>query len=140
MVVSRIALIQNIVLIPGFKIAVADIDALLVHHIVHVTLIDTGGIVVLGVGQTQIGSVGIGERVIILHSGRSVVVLQESIHQPAGGIDLACKNICYGRNTIQPQIANPKQCIDIIVVKEIKLQCAGGVEQNHNFLEDSIFL
>ncbi len=137
---TRVALTEHIVLVARLKIPVADIDPLLIDDVIQVAFVDTGRCVVLR-GSKPVGlRVCVREGVVVCHGGRSMVVLEKGIHNPAGGIDLARQDISHRGDAIHAQISDPEHGVKVVIVDEIQLQRAGGVEQHHDLLEDALFL
>ena len=139
-ILPGVALVQHIVLIPRLVVAVAHVDALLVHHVVPVALADAGVGVVLGGGHVVIRAVGIGVRAEVLHGGGGVVVLEEGVHDAARGVHRAGQDVGHGGDAGHAHIADPQHRVDAVVVHKVQLEGVGGVEQHHDLLEGALLL
>ena len=137
-IITGISLIQNVVFIPGFIIAVTNIDAFFINNIVPVALLDAGVGVILGGSHIVVRSIGIGIGSEVLHGGCGVVVLQEGIYNASRRIDLTSQNICNSVDSGHTHITDPKHSIDAIVIHKIQLQGIGGVQQNHDLLKYAV--
>ena len=69
-----------------------------------------------------------------------MVILQEGIHNPSGGIDLACQNVRHGVDAGHSHVADPQHGIDAIVIHKVQLEAVGGVQQDDNLLEHALLL
>ena len=139
-VLSGVALVQHVVLIPGLVVAVAHVDALLVHHVVPVALADAGVGVVLGGGHVVIRAVGVGVRAEVLHGGRGMVILEEGIHDAPRGVHCARQDIGHGGDAGHAHVADPQHRVDAVVVHEVQLEGVGGVQQHHDLLKSALLL
>ena len=137
-VIAGVAAVQDEVLIAGLVVAVTDIDALLIDHIVLVALVDAGVGVVLRGGDPVFGAVGPGIGAKVLHGGAGVVVLEEGVHDAAGGVHLARKDIGHAQDAGHAHVADPQDGVDPVIVDKIKLQGVGGVQQDHDFFEGPV--
>ena len=132
-VIAYVLVAQHHVLIAGFVVAVADVDAFLIDHIVFV--------VGLGEGQALFRRVGVGGHIGVLHSGRGGVVVAVGIHQTAGGIDFAAEQIADGADAALAHFAHPQAGVDAKVLAahsgldHIQLHRVGGVQQQHDLLQ-----
>ena len=139
-ILSGVALAENIVLIPGLIVPVAHVDALLVHHVVLVALGDAGIGVVLGSGSVIFRGIGIGVGAEVLHGRRGVVVPQEGVHKPAGGVDVAGQDIGHAIDAGHAHVADPQHRVDAVVVHKVQLEAVGGIEEHHDLLEHALLL
>ena len=135
-----VALIQDIVLITGLKVAVTNIDAFGIDQIIRVTLANTGISIILCSGSVVIGCIGILVCTKVLHCRRGMVVLQESIHNTAGGVDVTDQNISDCVDAGHTHVADPQDCIDAVVVNKVQLQRIGGVKQHNDLFEGTLLL
>ena len=100
-------MIQDIVLIPCLIITVAYIDSLSINHIVRIALSNSGVSIVLRSSGIVLSSIGIFISAEVLHSGRRMVILQESIHDSAGRVDLAHQDIRHSVDARHAHITDP---------------------------------
>ena len=107
LIIACVSTVQNIVFIPGLEIAVAHIDAFRIDQEIGVTLADAGVGIILCGSSIVVSSIGILVSAEVLHSGSRVVVLQEGIHDPAGGVDITNQNVCHSIDTGHANITDP---------------------------------
>ncbi len=69
-----------------------------------------------------------------------MVVLQEGVHDPPGGVHLAHQDVRHGGQAIDAQVARPHHGVDVILVDEVQLKGAGGVEQDDDLFEHTLIL
>ena len=132
-VIAHVGIAQHGVFVAGFIVAVADVDAFLIDHIVFV--------IGLGEGQALFRRVGVGGHIGVLHSGRGGVVVAVGVYQTAGGIDLAAEQIADGADAALTHFAHPQAGVDAEVLAAyggldyVQLHGVGGVQQQHDLFQ-----
>ena len=131
-VVACVAVIGDEVLVAGFVVLVAYIDAFLVDH---VGLCLGGNIAALNVAFVDSG----GE---VPHSGGAEVVVAVGIDQAAGGVDLAGQDLGHGVDAGDAHVTDPQRGVDVVLVvlEEIDLQGVGGVDQQDGLFDGAVLL
>ena len=131
--ITSIALTQDHILIPGLVVAVADVNTLLVGHI----------ILIVGALETEpLGcGIGIASGVSVLDGGRSQVVIAVGVHQLARRIHRAVQQVTDCVDAALTNLAYPEACIHSVIsaadirVQEIQLHCVSHVQQDDNLAE-----
>ena len=69
-----------------------------------------------------------------------MVVPQEGVHKPAGGVDVAGQDIGHAIDAGHAHVADPQHCVNAVVVHKVQLETVGGVEEHHDLLEHALLL
>ena len=136
--ITRVALTQHHVLIPGLVVAVADVDALLVSHI----------ILVVGAFESQAfgRSIGVTGGVGVLDGGGGQIVIAVGVHQLAGGVHRAIEQVADGVDAALANLAYPEAGVHAVVgtahvgVQEVHLHRVGHIEQDDDLLQIAALL
>ena len=139
-IVTGVAAVQHIVLIAGLIITVAHIDAFLIDHIVLVALDNAGVGVVLRGGHIIVGAVCIVEGAEVLHGRGRMVVLEEGIHDAAGGVDVAGQDVSHAVDAGHAHVTDPQCRVNAVAVQKVQLQRVGGIEQHNDLFEHALLL
>ena len=137
-IIACIPLIEHIVFIAGFKVAVTDVDAFLINNIVGIALGNAGVGIVLCRCGCIVSTVSPLISAEVLHGRSSVIVLHKGVNNAAGGVNIAGENIRDAEGACHTDITYPKHCVNAVFVNEIKLQGVGAVEQDNNLFESAV--
>ena len=131
-VVACVAVAGNEVLVAGFVVFVAYIDAFLVNHV---------GLGLCGnIAALNVAFIGGGGEVP--HGGGAEVVVAVGVDQAAGGVDLAGQDFGHGVDAGDAHVTDPQRGVDVVLVvlEEIDLQGVGGVDQHDGLFDSAVLL
>ena len=139
-VAAGVPLAEHPVLIAGLIVAVADVDALLIGHVL-VLVVVGGGYAERAVARLNFRRVGIGVVVRVQGRGRGGGMVGDGIRQLAGGVDLAGKRLGHGVQAALSHIADPEAGLDFgVILQPAQLRHIARVDQHDNLVERGVVL
>ena len=126
-VIARVALLEHSILIAGFIVLVADIDA---FRVVHIGIAGEGAILVHIAVVAE-----------VLHGGGGQVVVHIGVHQTAGGVDGAGQNLS-NRADAARRTGIPQHRVNAVfrLVRKVHLHGVGGADEHNHLVEGFMHL
>ena len=134
-IVAGIGRTHDEILIAALGVAVSQVDALLIHHIIFVLLGRTVGVDGIGGSLVDRGS-EVGQ------AGVLVVGAPEGGAQPAGRIHIAGQDLGNGIETGLAGRADPQRCVNAVggIIQEVGLHLVGKVQDDDHLFKGSCIL